>query len=143
MAPETASEIKDIDIFEVDSVAREDGMQACDVSAFGLGQLVYVALEEEEFLTLVLIERYALDVVFEAAHLVHAAGAEQFAECVDETGAADSFGLHVTDDAKADGAVVSDCDFFDGTIQCGHATGDGSAFEGGAIALEGGRRGGV
>ena len=44
MASETASKIEDVDIFEVDSVAGEDGMQASDVSALGLGEFVYVAL---------------------------------------------------------------------------------------------------
>ena len=72
-----------------------------------------------------------LNVVFEAAHLVHATGAEQLAERVDKPGATDPFGLHVADVAKADGAVVGDFDFFDGAVQCRHATGDGPAFEGG------------
>ena len=53
-------------------------------------------------------------------------------ECVDEAGAADAFWLHVADDAEADGAVVGDRDFFDCAVECGHAAGDGSAFESGA-----------
>src|SRR5450631_181765 len=130
MASETASEIKDIDVFEVDSVAREDGMQACDVSTLGMGKLVDVALQQEDFLVIVFVERDALDVIFKAAHVVHAAGAEQFAQGIDEPGAADSFWRHIADHAKADGAIVSNRHFFDGAIQSGHTTGNGSAFEG-------------
>ena len=85
-----------------------DGMQAGDVCAFRLGKFVHVALKEEDFLVVVLEEGDAFDVVFEAAHVVHAAGAKQFAQCVDEAGAADSFGLHVADYAKTDGAIGGD-----------------------------------
>ena len=104
--------------------------EASDVRALCLRQLIHVALEEKNFLVLILIERNALDVVFEAAHLVHAAGAEQFAQCVDKAGAADSFRRHVANYAKADGAVGGNRYFFDGAVQCGHATCDSSSFEG-------------
>ena len=48
MPSETSGEIEDIDIVEVDSVAREDDMQACDVRALGLGQFVHVALQQKD-----------------------------------------------------------------------------------------------
>ena len=125
---EAAGQIEDVDLVEVDAVAREDDVQAGDVGALGLRQLVDVALQEVDA-----VSRSSsvmrLDVVFEAAHLVHPAGAQQFAQQVDQAGAADALGRAVADDAEVECAVVADRDVFDGAVERGHAAGDGAAFE--------------
>src|SRR5688572_30524014 len=46
--PETAGEVKHVDVVERDPVVADDGLQPRDVRALGLRQLVHVALEEED-----------------------------------------------------------------------------------------------
>ena len=73
----------------VDAVVAEHDLQAGDVRALGLRQLVDVALEEDRCRAPA-SSVDAVDAVLEAAHLVHPAGAEQLAQQVDEARPADA-----------------------------------------------------
>ena len=50
MPPKPSRQIKNVDIVEVDSVARKDDVQSSDIGALGLGQLVHVAFQQIDFL---------------------------------------------------------------------------------------------
>ena len=90
MTSKSAGKIEHRHIVEREAIVAEHHMQAGDVGSLRLGQFVDVALEEEQIARL--IERETFDAVIEAAHLVHAPGAQQFAHQVDEPGTTDPLG---------------------------------------------------
>ena len=74
MPAKAAGEIEDLDLVEIDAVFAEDGVQTRGVGALGLRQFIDVAFEKvDAVLGRDLDARRAIG---EAAHLVHAAGAQ-------------------------------------------------------------------
>ena len=103
MAPESAREIENVDVVEIDAVAGEDGMQARDVRALGLGQFVDIALEEKDVLVwcFAASERDALNVILEAAHSFMRPVRSSSLSSIDQAGTADAFGRDIADDTKS------------------------------------------
>ena len=99
MPAEPAGEVEDVDVVEADAVVVEDDLQAGDVRALGLGQLVHVAFEEED--VVLLVEHDArCRASSNRPILVHPPGAEQLAHQIDQARAADALRRDVADDAE-------------------------------------------
>ncbi len=90
--PEPSRQVKNVNIVKVDPVCAEDRMQSCHVRALGLGQLVYIALQQVDFVLRVSIEIDPAQSVLESPVLIHPAGAQQLAQRVDQAGAANPLG---------------------------------------------------
>ena len=106
MAAEAARQIEHVDVVELDAVVAEHDLQPGDVGALRLRQLVDVALEEIDAASG--IERDALDAVLEAAHRVHATGAQQLAQQIDQARSADALRRAAADHAEAERSVIVD-----------------------------------
>ena len=78
MPAKAAGEKEDFDLVEIDAVFAEDGVQTRGVGALGLREFVDVAFQEVDA-----VLRRDIDArcaIGEAAHLIHAASAQQFAQ---------------------------------------------------------------
>src|SRR5580698_3459660 len=139
MASEPSRKIKNLEIAEVDTITREDSMQARDVRALCLSQLVNIALHQKDVLfgCSTTVKRDALNIILKAAHIIHAAGTKQLAEQIDQARTADALGWNIADDSKAKGLIIGNRHRFDCSIQRRHATRDGSALESGASGTRG------
>ena len=132
MPPEASRQIKNIDIVEVDSVAarkRHAGPRhwrpwpgPARSRRFPADRSPLVPRSRATSVT-------RSHVVGKAAHRVHAAGAQQFAQSVHQSRAADSLGAPRRRSPELKLAVVVDRHFLDGAIQRRHAASDRAAFE--------------
>src|ERR1043166_2790459 len=108
MAAESAGEVEDVDVLHVDAVRFADDPQAGNVRALGLREFARVVLGETD-------AGRELD-LFESAELVHAAGAEELAENIDQAGAADSGRCGAADHPQVKRAILVDPEIFDGAL---------------------------
>ena len=77
--------------------------------------------------------------VREASELVHPACTQELGHEIHESRSANTFGTPVSDHACVDVSIVLDAHAFDGSVESGHAAGDGAALEcraGGARGCE-------
>src|SRR6516164_8925961 len=119
MAAEASRQIEHSDLIELKTVFAEHDLQASHIGPLCLRQLVDVLLKKVD--AALGVERYTFESVLEAAHRVHATGANQFAQQIDEAGSADPFRRHVADHAEPERSVAFERDVLDRTVEARHA----------------------